>query len=180
MKDAKVPTQFKADGETNREQPGIDQDDRLLSTYKVPDMENYAFVDTHMDHDVNTEKRAVVDIISENLGENSELQEDAGPKLNKEVLPRCEASCSTSISTQEMLLALKHYGLATPQAGESGISVEAYFGAARMWPWQIIYYRRLKKGPISTENYARRLEQNREFGIVDKYIRSSSGWEECQ
>jgi phage regulator Rha-like protein len=47
-----------------------------------------------------------------------------------------------------------------------------------LWPWEIIHYRRLKKGLISIENYARRVDQNREFGIVDKYIRSSSGWGE--
>jgi hypothetical protein len=51
--------------------------------------------------------------------------------------------------------------------------VEKYFGAARHWPWEIIYYRRLKKGPISTENYAKRLEQNKGFGTVDQYVR---GW----
>lgn len=33
-----------------------------------------------------------------------------------------------------------------------------------------------KEGPISTENYAKRLEQNREIGIVDQCVRSSSGW----
>jgi hypothetical protein len=54
--------------------------------------------------------------------------------------------------------------------------VEKYFGAARHWPWEIIYYRRLKKGPISTENYTKRLEQNKGFGTVDQYVRSSSGW----
>lgn len=77
-----------------------------------------------------------------------------------------------------MIFALKHYGLPAPEEGEPGLSVEGYFGAARLWPWEMIYYRRLKKGPISTENYARRLEQNKEFGIVDRYIRSSSGWGE--
>ncbi|CAI9780240.1 unnamed protein product [Fraxinus pennsylvanica] len=39
-------------------------------------------------------------------------------------------------------------------------------------------HRRLKKGAISAENYARRMAQNKEFCIVDNYIRGSSGWEE--
>ncbi|KAH0451002.1 hypothetical protein IEQ34_021694 [Dendrobium chrysotoxum] len=86
----------------------------------------------------------------------------------------------TTISTGEMLSALHHYGLVSHKEDELDISVEGYFGAARLWPWEMIYYRRLKRGPISTENYAKRLEQNREFGIVDKYIRSSSGWGERQ
>ena len=44
-----------------------------------------------------------------------------------------------------------------------------------MWPWDTIYYKRLKKRPIFIENYARRIAQNRGFGIVDEYIRSSYG-----
>ncbi|KAL8094926.1 uncharacterized protein LOC141693281 [Apium graveolens] len=80
---------------------------------------------------------------------------------------------SSSITAEEMNVVLKFYGLEQP---EEHVPVEAYFGSARLWPWEIIYYRRLKKGPISVENYARRLSQNNEFGIVDKYVRSSSGW----
>ncbi|GMJ07139.1 hypothetical protein HRI_004383100 [Hibiscus trionum] len=85
---------------------------------------------------------------------------------------------STSISPEELCMVMKHYGLEPPNENEWHPSAEDYFGAARLWPWEIIYYRRLKKGPISTENYARRVAQNKEFGIVDKYIRSSSGWGE--
>ncbi|KAK8685638.1 hypothetical protein V6N13_041637 [Hibiscus sabdariffa] len=85
---------------------------------------------------------------------------------------------SKSISPEELCMVMKHYGLEPPEENERHLSAEAYFGAACLWPWEIIYYRRLKKGPISTENYARRVEQNKEFGIVDKYIRSSSGWGE--
>ncbi|KAJ6853712.1 serine/arginine-rich splicing factor 4-like [Iris pallida] len=92
----------------------------------------------------------------------------------------CEGRNPVKITTPEMILALKHYGLPAPEESESGISVGEYFGAARLWPWEMIYYRRLKKGPISTENYARRLEQNKKFGIIDQYIRSSSGWSECE
>lgn len=87
---------------------------------------------------------------------------------------------STIISRREMLSALHHYGLVSPKEDKLDVSVEGYFGSARLWPWEMIYYRRLKRGPISTENYAKRLEQNKEFGIVDKYIRSSSGWGERQ
>ncbi|GLT81404.1 hypothetical protein SLA2020_527930 [Shorea laevis] len=84
----------------------------------------------------------------------------------------------TSISSEEMYMALKHYALELPAEKERHLPVETYFGCARLWPWEIIYHRRLKKGPISTENYARRVAQNKKFGIVDKYIRSSSGWAE--
>lgn len=80
---------------------------------------------------------------------------------------------SSSITAEEMNMVLKFYGLEQP---EGHVPVEAFFGSARLWPWEIIYYRRLKKGPISVENYVRRLSQNEEFGIVDKYVRSSSGW----
>ncbi|KAK8628916.1 hypothetical protein V6N13_009496 [Hibiscus sabdariffa] len=85
---------------------------------------------------------------------------------------------STSVSPEELCMVMKHYGLEPPNENERHLSAEDYFGAARMWPWEIIYYRRLKKGPISTENYARQVAQNKEFGIVDKYIGSSSGWGE--
>ncbi|XVE96329.1 hypothetical protein REPUB_Repub02eG0212200 [Reevesia pubescens] len=85
---------------------------------------------------------------------------------------------STSISSEELCMVMKHYGLEPPDENKRHLSAETYFGSARLWPWEIIYYRRLKKGPISTENYARRVAQNKEFGIVDKYIRSSSGWGE--
>lgn len=75
-------------------------------------------------------------------------------------------------------MVLKHYGMKLPDENERHLPVEDYFGSSRSWPWEIIYYRRLKKGPISTGNYSRRLAQNQEFGIVDKYIRGSSGWGE--
>ncbi|XP_025015063.2 serine/arginine-rich splicing factor 4 [Ricinus communis] len=86
---------------------------------------------------------------------------------------------SLSISSEELHLVIKHYyGHDLQNENQRHLPADAYFGSARLWPWEIIYYRRLKKGPISVENYARRLDQNREFGVVDKYIRSSSGWEE--
>ncbi|XP_022744789.1 serine/arginine-rich splicing factor 4-like [Durio zibethinus] len=88
------------------------------------------------------------------------------------------SGCSTSISLEELCMVMKHYGLEPSDENQRHLSVEAYFGSACMWPWEIIYYRRLKKGPISTENYASRVAQNKEFGIVDKYVRSSSGWGE--
>ncbi|KAJ4849369.1 hypothetical protein Tsubulata_010720 [Turnera subulata] len=89
---------------------------------------------------------------------------------------RC--SGRTIISSEELCMVLRHYGLDDGEGSKRHSHPEACFGAARLWPWEIIYYRRLKKGAISVENYARRVDQNREFGIVDKYIRSSSGWEE--
>ncbi|KDP36147.1 hypothetical protein JCGZ_08791 [Jatropha curcas] len=92
------------------------------------------------------------------------------------------SSCSDhsiTLSSEELCKVLKHYyGLDLQDTNDRHLQTEAYFGSARLWPWEVIYYRRLKKGPISIENYARRVEQNREFGIVDKYIRSSSGWKE--
>lgn len=111
---------------------------------------------------------------SENLLETSTLQGTLSMKPVKQL------SDSTRISTGEMFSALRHYGLESPKQDELDVSVESYLGAARLWPWEMIYYRRLKRGPISTENYAKRLEQNKEFGISDKYIRSSSGWGEQQ
>ncbi|KAL3532139.1 hypothetical protein ACH5RR_005660 [Cinchona calisaya] len=99
---------------------------------------------------------------------NSELQ--ASGKLN--------AASLTSISSKDISMVHKNYGLEHPDEIEYNLPSEIYFGSARLWPWEIIYYRRLRKGPISKDNYARRLSQNEEFGIVDKYIRSSSGWGE--
>lgn len=85
---------------------------------------------------------------------------------------------STCISSEEMCMVLKHYGMELPEESERHLPIENYLGCARLWPWEIIYYRRLKKGVISVENYARRVSQNQQFGIIDKYIRSSSGWGE--
>ncbi|RDX70804.1 hypothetical protein CR513_49912, partial [Mucuna pruriens] len=84
----------------------------------------------------------------------------------------------TILSTEEMHMVLNNYGLELPKDDEKKLTIDAFFGCARLWPWHVVYYRRLKKGPISTENYTRRVAQNQEFGIVDKYIRSSSGWTE--
>lgn len=99
-------------------------------------------------------------------------------KLDPEAPASSSSFHSTSISAGELSSVLKHYGLGCQDENEKPLPAEAYFGSARLWPWEIIYYRRLKKGLISIENYARRVDQNMEFGIVDKYIRSSSGWGE--
>ncbi|XP_058088707.1 uncharacterized protein LOC131235527 isoform X2 [Magnolia sinica] len=115
---------------------------------------------------------------SEKFREMDDLARAPLGKPNPQIPVSCQGSKSTRISPQEMCMVLKHYGLAAPEESELHLPVESYFGAARFWPWEMIYYRRLKKGPISTENYARRVTQNTEFGIVDKYIRSSSGWGE--
>eukprot|EP00249_Psilotum_nudum_P017570 c26393_g1_i1 orf=513-2996(+) len=50
------------------------------------------------------------------------------------------------------------------------------FSAARLWTWEAVLYRRIKRGPISVANYDRRQAQNDQFHITDKFVRSSSGW----
>ncbi|KAJ0028706.1 hypothetical protein Pint_36123 [Pistacia integerrima] len=97
---------------------------------------------------------------------------------NSEALGSSHSGRSISVSSEEMCMVLKHYGMKLPDENERHSPVGDYFGSSRLWPWEMIYYRRLKKGPISTENYSRRVAQNQEFGIIDKYIRSSSGWGE--
>ncbi|KAI4370157.1 hypothetical protein MLD38_018533 [Melastoma candidum] len=84
----------------------------------------------------------------------------------------------SSILAEYIIAVLNHYGLEVPKENEGHASAEEFFGSARMWPWPIIYYRRLRKGPISVDNYAKRVLQNKEYGIVDKFVRSSSGWGE--
>lgn len=168
--DENAITPFKADNEINVEHIGHDSDDDVrYSTFGADFSESYTCTDRHKDNGLTFE----------NHRQNNDSHEAPLAKLGSDVPSKCEPINSTGITTQEMFLALRHYGLATPEEGLPDISVDKYFGAARLWPWEMIYYRRLKKGPISTENYARRLEQNKEFGIVDKYIRSSSGWGEC-
>lgn len=91
---------------------------------------------------------------------------------------KSNASGSLRMSSEEMNMVLKHYGLQPPEENEKDLPLEVYFGSSRLWPWEMIYYRRLKKGPISAENYSRRIAQNAEFGIVDRHVRGSSGWGE--
>lgn len=110
----------------------------------------------------------------------TELRSETNNQSDIEVAISSHCCSSTSISPQEMYTVLKHYGLEQADEPESHLPVETHFGSARFWPWEIVYYRRLKKGSISTENYARRIAQNEEFGIIDKYIRSSSGWGEMR
>ncbi|OQU85068.1 serine/arginine-rich splicing factor 4-like isoform X2 [Sorghum bicolor] len=111
--------------------------------------------------------------------QNAKFEDSLSVKPKQDVLAKNGRSKSLKLTTNEVISALKHYGVEAQEGDSSDQSVEKYFGAARLWPWEIIYYRRRKKGPISTENYAKRLEQNKEFGIVDQYVRSSSGWWEC-
>ncbi|XP_057246917.1 uncharacterized protein LOC104898269 [Beta vulgaris subsp. vulgaris] len=101
---------------------------------------------------------------------DSDLDQKAPSKLH--------VGSHLSICTEELCRVLKHYGLKHPNENEHHQDVEDYFGSSRLWPWEMIYYRRLKKGSISVENYARRVAQNKAFGITDKFIRSSSGWGE--
>lgn len=91
---------------------------------------------------------------------------------------KSNASGSLRMSSEEVNMVLKHYGLQPPEENEIDLPLEVYFGSARLWPWEMIYYRRLKKGTISAENYSRRIAQNAEFGIVDRHVRGSSGWGE--
>jgi hypothetical protein len=114
------------------------------------------------------------------LGETSSPEDTLSVKSDSEHVVKKGRSISLKLTTTEVVSALKHYGVEAREVVLSNEPVENYFGAARLWPWEIIYYRRCKKGPISTENYAKRLEQNKEFGIVDEYVRSSSGWWECR
>ncbi|KZV28420.1 Splicing factor, arginine/serine-rich [Dorcoceras hygrometricum] len=55
------------------------------------------------------------------------------------------AVSSVSMSSQEICMVLKHYGLWHPEENGNDMPVETYFGSARLWPWEIIYYRRMKK-----------------------------------
>nr|CAB3449948.1 unnamed protein product [Digitaria exilis] len=110
--------------------------------------------------------------------QNANFEDSSSMKSKQNVRAENGKNKSLNLTTNEVIAALKRYGMEAPE-DSSDQPVEKYFGAARLWPWEIIYYRRRKKGPISTENYAKRLEQNKEFGIVDQYVRSSSGWWEC-
>lgn len=87
-----------------------------------------------------------------------------------------DEKCAANISLEEVNVILHHSRGMSIEDAEHGSSVESNIGAARLWPWEVILYRRLKRGAISTANYSRRMSQNKMFGIVDKYIRSSSGW----
>lgn len=83
------------------------------------------------------------------------------------------AGGSVRISSQEIYMVLKHYGLQYPEENENDMPVETYFGSARLWPWEIIYYRRLKKGSDPAKNHTQRVAKNKEFGIVDRSVEHS-------
>ncbi|CAN6238329.1 unnamed protein product [Urochloa humidicola] len=128
---------------------------------------------------VNFDKSLVDDNVANGVqSQNANFEYSSSVKSKEAVLAKNGRNKSLKLTTNEVIAALKHYGMEARE-DSSDQSVEKYFGAARLWPWEIIYYRRRKKGPISTENYAKRLEQNKQFGIVDQYVRSSSGWWEC-
>uniref|UniRef100_A0A803L325 Uncharacterized protein n=1 Tax=Chenopodium quinoa TaxID=63459 RepID=A0A803L325_CHEQI len=130
---------------------------------------------------------AAVNISAAELKETEEL-ENANVETTKslepindtsdlEASPKSHVGSRLSISAEELSRVMKCYDLKHPEENEQHLDVGDYFGSSRLWPWEIIYYRRLKKGLISMENYARRVAQNEAFHITDKYIRSSSGWE---
>jgi len=128
---------------------------------------------------VNFDKNLIDDNATNGMqSQNANFDDSSSMKSEQDVVVKNGRNKSLKLTTNEVITALKHYGVEA-QEDSSDQPVEKYFGAARLWPWEIIYYRRRKKGPISTENYAKRLEQNKEFGIVDQYVRSSSGWWEC-
>lgn len=131
--------------------------------------------------ETNLDKNLVVDdiVANEVQGQKTNLEDTSSVKSNQENLAKNGRSNSLKLTTNEVVSALKCYGMEARDIDLLNQPVEKYFGAARLWPWEIIYYRQRKKGPISTENYAKRLEQNKEYGIVDQYVRSSSGWWEC-
>lgn len=131
---------------------------------------------------------AAVKTAAEKPKETEEIENTNALELNKSLEPannsdmvapsKLLVGSHLSISAEELSRVLKHYGLKHPEENERLLDVGDYFGSSRLWPWEMIYYRRLKKGPISMENYARRVAQNEAFHITDKYIRSSSGWGE--
>lgn len=89
-------------------------------------------------------------------------------KLDPEAPDKLSSGRSTSIPAEDLSMVLKHYGLDCQDENEKHLPAGTYFCSAR--PWDIIYYRRLKKGSVSTEKYARRVDQNREFGIVTNIL----------
>jgi len=111
---------------------------------------------------------------TEGLSHTGKHVSNPSPETNVNLHP----DISTIVSMEEMHMVLNNYGLELLKDDENNLTVDAFSGCARLWPWHLVYYRKLKKGPISTDNYARRVAQNQEFGIIDKYIRSSSGWGE--
>ncbi|WOL02311.1 serine/arginine-rich splicing factor 4-like [Canna indica] len=168
LEDGNPSTSYKVGYVNSGEHPGYTVDDERYSTPRF----------VHNEKILCSNLSKYDGATSEDHEENINDHEALPLKVNKQTSAQHVASHSTRLTTEEMFAALNHYGLGKPEEGQIGLTIEDYFGAARLWPWEIIYYRRLKKGPISNENYAKRLEQNREFGIVDKYIRSSSGWGE--
>ncbi|KAG4996420.1 hypothetical protein JHK85_027859 [Glycine max] len=152
-------------------------------TTVVDDVEKGQFVqeDNHENHFFLKSSGRVTDLNEPLVGNLSPTVEKETKEIEKpasETNVNLHSNLSTIVSTEEIRMVLNTYGLELPKDDENNLTIDAVFGCARLWPWHVVYYRRLKKGPISTENYARRVAQNQEFGIVDKYIRSSSGWGE--
>ncbi|CAL5207435.1 unnamed protein product [Lathyrus oleraceus] len=85
------------------------------------------------------------------------------PTLETHIYPR--SGCSIIISTEEMCLVLSKSGL-------------ELFWCCLVVALVCYLLPEVEEGLISTENYAGRVAQNQEFGIVDKYIINSSGWGE--
>ncbi|KAG8374057.1 hypothetical protein BUALT_Bualt11G0091300 [Buddleja alternifolia] len=97
-------------------------------------------------------------------------EKDYHPAPESDISLWSNASNSARMSSEEICMVLKYYGLRYPEQNEKGILVEIYFGSPRWWPWEIMYYRGLKKGPISAEDYSRRIAQNEEFVQMPFFI----------
>ncbi|KAJ4979899.1 hypothetical protein NE237_010679 [Protea cynaroides] len=156
---------LKVEDEMKKDSHGMLDDDGNHTTsrigYEVTNLGTTSLQQLTFPADNSVDKRE-----SEKLQPPEHTESPCG-KRNIEVPVNPQTISSTRISSEDMYMVLKHYGLALAE-GRKNLPTEVYFGSVRLWPWEIIYYRRLKKGPISTDNYARRVSQNREFGIVDK------------
>lgn len=170
---------------------GVDVNGKAAAVYEtvVNDVEKNQFVqeDNHENHVLKPSDRVTdlneppVENLSPFIVKGTEGLSHTGKHVFNpapETNVNLHSDISTIVSMEEMHMVLNNYGLELPKDYENNLTVDAFFGCARLWPWHLVYYRKLKKGPISTENYARRVAQNQEFGIIDKYIRSSSGWGE--
>uniref|UniRef100_A0A0E0CLK4 RRM domain-containing protein n=1 Tax=Oryza meridionalis TaxID=40149 RepID=A0A0E0CLK4_9ORYZ len=167
------------DSRLSGESPVIPLRLKIQRNGELPVSGKYANLDGYTETNLNNNL-----VYDDNVADGVQVQktnsEDASSvKSSKDILVKSERSNSLKLTTNEVVSAFKHYGMESRGTDLLNQPVEKYFGAARLWPWEVIYYRKLKKGPISTENYAKRLEQNKEYSIVDRYVRSSSGWWEC-
>eukprot|EP01018_Ginkgo_biloba_P014280 Gb_16309 [translate_table: standard] len=48
-------------------------------------------------------------------------------------------------------------------------------GNTHLGPWEAIHYQRLKRGPITTSNYVKRITQNTKYDMAEKYVNNLDG-----